>query len=369
MQQASLDALSMGDADDMAACRAHLRDGSRTFYAASFLLPRQVREPASALYAFCRLADDAVDLKGGSFAAIAALRRSARSGVCGRYQSTVRSTGRSPARFCSSSMPRELPDALLDGLAWDAEGRRYEQLSDLTAYAARVAGAVGAMMAVIMGARESASRRQGHGSRRRHATHQYRSGRGRRRTGGPHLPAACVAAERRHRSRCLARSIRRQRRRSPASSGICSMRRTSCTSAPNAASPVCRALAARAYALRVCSTPKSATSCGVRIWIPSRVARSCRRRVKLRKLARAASALPLERSGAQAPSLDETRFLADAVARSSRPEPPASQLRWWDLHGQAVWVIALFEQLQRRGARTAGAHLSALDPGRAQVRQ
>src|SRR5262245_50882995 len=74
MQQPSPDAHASNWAADMAACRSHLREGSRTFYAASFLLPRHVREPASALYAFCRLADDAVDLRGGSFAAIDALR-------------------------------------------------------------------------------------------------------------------------------------------------------------------------------------------------------------------------------------------------------------------------------------------------------
>jgi phytoene synthase len=46
-----------------------------------------------------------------------------------------------------------LPAALIEGFAWDAQGRRYERLSDLRAYAARVAGAVGAMMAMLMGAR------------------------------------------------------------------------------------------------------------------------------------------------------------------------------------------------------------------------
>ncbi len=44
-------------------------------------------------------------------------------------------------------------EALLEGFAWDAEGRRYESLSELTGYAARVAGTVGAMMTVLMGVR------------------------------------------------------------------------------------------------------------------------------------------------------------------------------------------------------------------------
>ena len=42
-------------------CRAAIRTGSLSFHAASRLLPPRVRDPALALYAFCRLADDEVD--------------------------------------------------------------------------------------------------------------------------------------------------------------------------------------------------------------------------------------------------------------------------------------------------------------------
>jgi phytoene synthase len=52
-------------------------------------------------------------------------------------------------------MPRALPEALLEGLAWDAIGRRYASVSDLRAYCARVASAVGAMMTVLMGVRSA----------------------------------------------------------------------------------------------------------------------------------------------------------------------------------------------------------------------
>jgi 15-cis-phytoene synthase len=51
-------------------------------------------------------------------------------------------------------MPRALPDALLEGMAWDAVGRRYEDLSGVLAYSARVAAAVGAMMCVLMRVRD-----------------------------------------------------------------------------------------------------------------------------------------------------------------------------------------------------------------------
>ena len=50
---------------DLDACVALMRTGSRTFFAASRLLPVRVRASSIALYAFCRVADDMVD--GGEY--------------------------------------------------------------------------------------------------------------------------------------------------------------------------------------------------------------------------------------------------------------------------------------------------------------
>ena len=46
----------MIDAKDMAFCEDAIRHGSLSFHAASKVLPVHVRNPALALYAFCRLA-------------------------------------------------------------------------------------------------------------------------------------------------------------------------------------------------------------------------------------------------------------------------------------------------------------------------
>ena len=51
------------------------------------------------------------------------------------------------------AIPRAIPEALLEGLTWDAEGRTYETLEELFDYAARVAGTVGVMMTLMMGER------------------------------------------------------------------------------------------------------------------------------------------------------------------------------------------------------------------------
>ena len=151
---------------DMAACRAALREGSYTFYAASLLLPRAVREPASALYAFCRLADDAVDsvdsLAGvdtgrAKHAAVSRLRARLDAAYRGPLQpASAPAADRALAAVVAHfDIPRELLDALLEGFEWDADGRQYETLEALQGYAVRVAASVGAMMAVLMGVRSA----------------------------------------------------------------------------------------------------------------------------------------------------------------------------------------------------------------------
>jgi phytoene synthase len=136
---------------ELAACRALLRGGSRTFHAASFLLPARVRDPAVSLYAFCRVADDAIDA-GGGHAALAQLHARLDAAYAGRPLPIPADRAFADV-VARHAIPRALPDALLEGLAWDAEGRRYQTIEDLYAYAARVAGTVGVMMALLMGAR------------------------------------------------------------------------------------------------------------------------------------------------------------------------------------------------------------------------
>ena len=148
---------SFGLPGDLDACRTLLRGGSRTFYAASLLLPSRVRDPAIALYAFCRVADDAVDLaqEDGLSTATAAARALARLHTrlervyAGNPlpQPADRAFADVVKRF---AIPMTLPLALLEGFEWDTNGRRYETVEDLQAYAVRVAGTVGAMMALLM---------------------------------------------------------------------------------------------------------------------------------------------------------------------------------------------------------------------------
>jgi phytoene synthase len=144
--------LSPQDRADISACRASLREGSYTFYAASLILPRAVREPASALYAFCRMADDAVDSGADKALAVLRLRALLDDVYSGRASADAGQRALS-AVVAHFRLPRQLLDALLEGFAWDAAGRCHDTLEELQDYTARVAGTVGAMMAVLMGVR------------------------------------------------------------------------------------------------------------------------------------------------------------------------------------------------------------------------
>ena len=139
---------------DLHICRDAIRHGSLSFYTASKLLPAKVRDPALALYAFCRLADDAVDLGDHKIDAVLRLRDRLDLIYQGRPRDAAADRAFA-AVVADFDMPKELPDALLEGLAWDAMEKSYDTLSGVIDYSARVAAAVGAMMAVLMGVRDA----------------------------------------------------------------------------------------------------------------------------------------------------------------------------------------------------------------------
>lgn len=106
----------MIDPVDLEHCREAIRHGSLSFHAASHLLPKKVRDPALALYAFCRLADDEVDLKADKVRSVLRLRDRLDRVYEGRPENAA------PDRAFAAvvedfDMPHALLDALLEGLA------------------------------------------------------------------------------------------------------------------------------------------------------------------------------------------------------------------------------------------------------------
>jgi len=139
---------------DLAWCRDVLRRGSQSFWTAGQLLPPDVRDAFAAVYAFCRAADDLVDLAP-----------TVNAGVLARITSRIDRVYAAreplgPGDYALGCMverydiPRTVFDALVEGFAWEVDGRHYETIHDLYAYSTRVASCVGAAAALIMGRRD-----------------------------------------------------------------------------------------------------------------------------------------------------------------------------------------------------------------------
>jgi 15-cis-phytoene synthase len=145
-------------------CLETLAQHAKSFYFASHVLPRGGRAEAAVLYAWCRFADDAIDLApreagpdnlarlGRELDDIYA-RRPQSDLVLAAFQQVVHARG----------LPRAYPAELIAGLAMDITKDRYATLDELLLYSYRVAGTVGLMMCHVLGVSdETALRRAAH---------------------------------------------------------------------------------------------------------------------------------------------------------------------------------------------------------------
>jgi len=342
------------DRADLAACRVLLRGGSRTFFAASFLLPRRVRAPASALYAFCRLADDAVDIEEGAVAAVGRLRERLERVYEGRPLPIAadRAFADVVARF---EIPRALPEALLEGFEWDATGRRYETLGDLNAYSARVAGTVGAMMVLVMGARspEQVARACDLGVAMQLSNIARDVGEDAR-AGRLYLPLAWLRAAdidpdawlaEPAFSDALGQVVQRllgvaDELYDRAGAGVARLP-VACRPGINAARVLYAEIGREVERRGFDSVARRAVVPGAR-----------KARLLVRALAASAGAVQC----ASLPPLPETRFLIEAVAAAPARASGPQAIAWWNLYDRILWVIDLFERLERRqrALRTGG---------------
>jgi phytoene synthase len=132
-----------------------IRRHSKSFSLASRVLPPDARRHAVALYAWCRHADDAVDLVApeGREAALVALASELNDVYAGvtlddpvlaLFQHTI----------VERSIPRRYAEDLLKGMEMDVRGRRYHTWDELLDYCYHVAGCVGLMMCHAMGMKD-----------------------------------------------------------------------------------------------------------------------------------------------------------------------------------------------------------------------
>jgi phytoene synthase len=327
-------------AADRAACRAMIRNGSKSFHAASLLLPAEVRDAAYALYAFCRLSDDLVDVEGGTADAIARLRQRLDLAYAGRPADCAIDRAFADT-IVQHALPRALPEALIEGLEWDVVGVSCDTLGDVYAYAARVAGSVGAMMTVLMGVRDADTlARACDLGVAMQLTNIARDVGEDARAGRLYLPRALLReagidpdawlAEPVWRPQfgavvdALLRDADRLYRR--AESGISGLP-WSCRPAIFAARHIYAAIGAQIARNGFDSVTARARISGRR---------------KLALMARALWDAALARPLAGSPALAQTQFLVDAAASSQSPAPING------ISGQVLWVAELFISLQQR---------------------
>jgi phytoene synthase len=136
-----------------------IRHGSTSFRFASRLFDQETRERAWLLYAWCRACDDLTDGQVLGHGAVppadptarVALARTLTGRALAGEQTGERAFDALALVAAECAIPRRFIDDHLEGFALDAAGWRPDTQEDLLRYCYHVAGAVGCMMAVIMG--------------------------------------------------------------------------------------------------------------------------------------------------------------------------------------------------------------------------
>jgi phytoene synthase len=128
------------------------RRSRSNFFYAFLCLPRLQRDALYAVYAFCRIVDDAVDLGRDREAQQRALRQW-REEIARVYEGTPEhpAAQRLQAAVRTFPIPREALLEVIAGVEMDLEGATYETFEDLYPYCYRVASAVGLCCIEIFG--------------------------------------------------------------------------------------------------------------------------------------------------------------------------------------------------------------------------
>ncbi|MEB2285641.1 MAG: squalene synthase HpnD [Polyangiaceae bacterium UTPRO1] len=139
-----------------AECARIVRASGSSFHQAFRLLPRSRRRSLEALYAYCRVVDDAADGGGDAGAAVAFWRQELARVLAGTPTHPVGiALADSMEKF---AIPARHLQEILDGVAMDLAPQRFPTFADLRRYCYLVAAAVGLATIPIFGCRDPRSR-------------------------------------------------------------------------------------------------------------------------------------------------------------------------------------------------------------------
>lgn len=140
--------------DPLAYCQTKAAGSGSSFYYAFRFLPEPQRHAITALYAFCREIDDAVD--ECSDPGVARLKLHWWRGELERIfaHRPEHPVGQAlAAQIDAYNLPKEYFLEIIDGMEMDLDRHRYDSYKDLGLYCYRVAGVVGLLSAEIFGYR------------------------------------------------------------------------------------------------------------------------------------------------------------------------------------------------------------------------
>ena len=137
-------------------CQSVIDKHSKSFSLASRLLPRDMADSVVVIYAWCRRADDAIDLSAADPSAEAPadallrLRQELTSVYAGDVQlDPVLAAFGEVQRL--HDIPMHYPAELLAGMEMDVNGHEYSSIDELLGYGYRVASTVGLMLCHVLG--------------------------------------------------------------------------------------------------------------------------------------------------------------------------------------------------------------------------
>ena len=146
---------------------AIIQAGSKSFAAAAKIFNPETRASAYLLYAWCRHCDDVIDGQQLGYdqgntpnhdptKELIKLRKQTNDALTGLLTDDPIFSALQKV-ISKNNIPKAYPLALLDGFEMDVHRRSYQTIDDTLNYCYHVAGVVGVMMSIIMGAKDDAT--------------------------------------------------------------------------------------------------------------------------------------------------------------------------------------------------------------------